>query len=125
MKIYSKVEGPIYVVWNTNHEDQSAINAANLTSKLPENFLFNWKKKVNDTPGQLLYFFKKEVPGLKQEVDIKKEVQVKKEVQIKKEEPKEEIKKRHSETQSKSSPKKQKTPSDLKNVKPLTSYFCK
>ena len=127
LKIYEQMEGTIYFMWNTNYEDQSAQNAAALSRLLPEKYVFDWKSKMESKPGQLLYFFnKKPKEESKKEEEEEEE---KKEVVVKKEEVDEAVKiepkKRVNETSSKSSPKKQKRANDIKNVKPLTSYFCK
>ena len=126
LKIYEQMEGTIYFMWNTNYEDQSAQNAAALSRLLPEKYVFDWKSKMESKPGQLLYFFNKKP---KEEGKKEEEEEEKKEVVVKKEEVDEAVKiepkKRVNETSSKSSPKKQKRANDIKNVKPLTSYFCK
>lgn len=57
-------QGTIYMLWNTNYENQSVINSQNLTKKIPQ-LVFNWKEKIGATPGTLSALFakaKKEEP---------------------------------------------------------------
>ena len=115
VNVYSKMKGTIYFMWNTIYEDQSSQNAQRLMKKLPQDLIFDWKRRLDSNPGQLAYFFKKK----EESEDVKQEHQNQ---VIENPEPKKSTTKVKNETQRKEAPKKQKKESD---TKPLTStsYF--
>lgn len=48
VELQSKIRGPIYFMWGTDHEDQPVINAKNLTKEIGD-LAYDWKSKISNT----------------------------------------------------------------------------